>query len=726
MVLNDVSLAAPPRGARLSATGDLSRLLAPRSVAIVGASDKNNMSLCVHTNLVRHGFSGAIHLVNPNQQHVHGQSTVSSLSEIDAPVDLVFSLVGAPRVPALMEDMATHGMGNLVVLSGGFAEEGHDGAELQRQMVEIARRHGQLVLGPNTIGFLNLHHKAVLYGSPLLPPAFPDHPVQAGGIGVVVQSGIMVHAMIRGLLSRRAGLSVAAAVGNEAVVRVHQLIDHLVDDDDTKVIALFIETIRDRDGFRAACLRAAEAGKPIVALRAGRSLLGAATAVSHTGALAGDDAVNAAAFRQLGIIAADSVEELAVTAAQISQHGAPRGKRVAFMAVSGGFCEIFADRAEEVGLELPALAPETVARLRDILPSSAAIANPLDTTGIAQTDLTLFPRAMRVLSEDPGVDAVLVGRNPWRAEPVDADAIVRRFEPWRDAMRDARVPILTVGDSLCDVSAFEQRFCVDAGLPPEIGGLTFGLKAFVRAAGWRHWMATRSAGQASGPVDEISSKADRRSMAEYEVLALLERQGIPVVPWRLARNREEVGNAAAALGFPVAVKVSSAAIAHKSAVGGVVLNVADEQSALAAWDDILSSANALPGRPPIDGVLLMPMRRRGLELILGVRRDPTWGLALVVGLGGVWTEVLRDAAVVPLPASREDVLYLLQSLRGSRLLAGGHGIPPADLNAIVDAALALSALASSLGEELESLELNPVKVDGSRVEALDGLIVWRH
>lgn len=686
------------------------------------------MSLCVHSNLVRHGFPGEIYLVNPNQPVVHGHSTLPSLSDIGRPVDLVFALVGAARAPGLMEEAARCGSGNLVILSGGFADEGESGSGLQRAVVETARRHSQLVLGPNTIGFLNLHARTVLYGSPLTPPAYPDRLVQPGSIGVVVQSGIMVHAMLRGLLGRRAGISIAAAVGNEALIQVHHLIDHLVDDAGTSVIALFIETIRDREGFRSACLRAAAAGKPVVALKAGRSAAGAATAISHTGALAGDDRINRAAFQQLGVIGVESLDELVITSAHLARHGPGKGLRAAFVALSGGFCEIFADRAEEVGLQLPPPSAPTLGKLRDVLPPSTPISNPLDTTGIAQSDPSILPRAIEALAEDPAYDVVFVGRNPWRAEPPDAEPILRRFEPWSRAIGSASTSVLMISDTLCDTTDFEWRFCRSLGLPAEIGGVTHGLRAFASGAVWRQRLpAVLSADRErrDTPAPPGRREGAPRRLSEYQVLELLADAGVPVVPWRLARTAGEAASAAAELGYPVAIKVSSPEIAHKSAIGAVALDVFDADGVASAWQRIMRIVHELPDRPAVDGVLVMPMREEGIELIVGVKHDSNWGLALVLGLGGVWTEVLADTAVMPLPVTEGEVREMLLSLRGARLLRGGHGYRPVDLDAVTRMVLRVAQLSREIGDHLESIELNPVKVNGAHLEALDGLIAWR-
>lgn len=703
---------------------DLTRLLAPRSVAIAGASDKNYMSMCVYRNLIRHGYDGEVHVVNPNQATVHGAPATPSLGDIDHPVDLLFSLLSAPRVPAVVEEAAALGIRNVVVLAGGFAEEGPRGSDLQDRIVRTARARGMRVLGPNTIGFLNLHANTVLYGSPLEPPAFPDQLVRKGGISAVVQSGVIAHTLIRAMLSRRGGLATLVGVGNEADVRVHDVIEHLVDDPDTKVIALFLETVRDHAAFRRACLRAAAAGKPIVALKAGRSKVGAATAVTHTGALAGDEQLNQAAFRQLGVVSVSAVEELAATCIYIAEHGVPPGRRVGFIANSGGFCEIFADRAEEVGIEMPPLDSETLAKLREILPPSAGFANPVDTTGLALTDLTLFPRTIDCVARDPNIDVLFVGRNPWRAEVENAASIVERYEPLGRALAAARIPVQLISDSWAPIIEFEERFAKNTGLTPEVGGVFLGLRAFATAAEWQERRA-RAVAEAAAHLmnsDAIVRQVEARPMAEHEVLSLLQSAGVSVVPWKLATTLAEATRAAEAFGYPAVLKISSAHIPHKSAIGGVVLDIADGAGMQSAWNKVMSCSQA--EHLAVDGALVMPMRPAGIELIVGVKRDPTWGHALLVGLGGVWTEVLHDTQVCPLPATHSDVREMLMALKAARVFAGGHGIPPADLDAAAHAVLGIAELARSLGSALDALEVNPLRVSGAHVEALDGLVRW--
>jgi len=705
-------------------------LFAPRSVALVGVSDNNDMSRCVHANMLRHGFQGRSYLVNPNRDTVHGQRSLKSLSSIAEPIDMVFALVSGSRLLDLMEEAGECGVRSVCVLGGGFGENGLQGEERQRLLNQVAAKHSQVVLGPNTIGYLNVPAGCVFYGSPLRAPIYTDLAVVPGDIGFVIQSGIIAHAALRGMLVRNVGPSLIVATGNEANLEVHDVIDYLVDDEATKVIGLFIETIRDHEGFRRAAQRALEAGKPIVAMKAGRSAVAAKTAISHTGALVGDAHVYSAAFEKLGVISVPSLDDLMVTCAYLSNYGVPSGRRAALVAVSGGFCEIFADRAAEVGIETPEFSRSTIAALTKILPDTGTASNPLDTTGAAQTDPNLFPRSIDIITKDPNFDVLFVQRSVWTSSIPDVSAVIGTYRPWATAIAASPIPVVLVGDLMAQVSDFEADFLKASQLPPEIGGLQHGLAAFAAAAGWaefrRHNLQRIEAPAALESKHYQPLSGERRgTWAEHCSLDWLAANGIPVVPWRLAKSREAAVAAANELGYPAVVKVSSAQLPHKSAVGGVVLGLADAEDVRDAFDVVVDAARRHDAAIEIDGALVMPMRERALELIVGIVRDPTWGLTLAVGLGGVWTEVLNDSNVTPLPVSGEEVKRLLLGLRGARLFSGGHGVPKVDMEKLAQTIVDVADLAAAAGDSLESLEVNPIRVAGNAIEALDSLVIWR-
>ncbi|RTL61559.1 MAG: CoA-binding protein [Pseudonocardiaceae bacterium] len=698
----------------------LRQFFTPKSVALVGVSDRNEMARQVQRNTRLHDFAGTLHYVNPTTPEVLGERTVPSLSAIDRPVDLAFVFLGGDRVLDLVEEAAATGIRNVVILSGGFHEAGAEGRERQRRLVELAARHDQLVLGPNTIGFIRPDIGACFYGSRTVER------VASGPVGVASQSGVILTIGANSLRTRVPGFSVLAGVANESVIAIDHMIDYFVDDEDTRVICLFLETVRSPERFKAAALRALNAGKPIVALSGGRTAPGARTAVGHTGAMVGDYKLHRAALDELGVISVRTLEELQSTVSILANHAPARGRRTAFASVSGGLCELFADHAVEAGLELPELAPTTTARLREILPSFASVGNPLDYTGVGRSDITLLPRVVEVLAEDPNVDLVAYSDLP--ASMIAAhEGLLEECREVAVVAARAPVPVLPVANEYADSGPGERALVTDFAKPVEIGGIDNGTKAIANVV-W--WSAQRAAPRPPTGVEHhprpVRDTAEvPGAWSEHEVLSLLRRNGVPVVPYRLCTTADDAVDAAAELGGgdPVAVKVCSAEIAHKSAVGGVVLGVSEPADVRAAFAAVVTAARERAGVEP-QGALVAPMRPPALELICSVTRDPTWGLMLIVGFGGVWAETLGDVAVATLPAGPDRIRRLLLGLRMAAMFDGGHGLLAANIDAVVKAIDGVAGAALELGDELGSLEVNPLRVAGDVVEALDGLVEW--
>lgn len=681
------------------------------------------MSLQVHTNLLMHGFGGPVYYVNPRATHVHGQATVAALGDITEPVDLAFVFIGGDRVLEVAEEAAACGIRNLVVLSAGFDESDAEGSRRQQGLVDIARENGQLILGPNTIGFINLNDGVVLFGS-------PNHaPIKRGPVGVAVQSGVLLATTVRHLPAFGPGMSVLAAVANEAVISLDHMIDYFVEDDATRVIALFMETTRDPASFRLAALRALEAGKPIVALASARTTVTVDTAISHTGALVGDQRAREAAFEELGIIMVKSLEDYLSTTALLANHGPLKGRRVAFTSVSGGLCEIFSDRAIEVGLTMPSFAAQTRRQLTEILPSFGTVKNPLDYTGVAQSDPFFVADVLDIITQDPGFDMVVYGDNPLPAEPDDLQNNVSFRVAVRigEVVSRSPIPVLPVTSVYGNPHPVNAYIAARTGKGFEVGGMEHGPRAIERAVWWTEQRESLLAEPAAdiGESPALSVQAST-PLSETDVLELLRSAGVTTVPWIMCASAGEAAEAAQKFGYPVVLKVSSPDIAHKSRVGGVALGLADGAAVAAAFDSVTAAARAAHPNARIDGAVVMPMRTGGLELVVGIKVDRTWGHVLAVGLGGVWTEVLSDTALCLLPASPERIARRLQTLRGAALFAGGHGIARVDLPAVAVQVARVGRLAVALGGSLESLEVNPLWVDGDRAEALDGLLTWAH
>ncbi|MFI7040090.1 acetate--CoA ligase family protein [Microbispora rosea] len=698
-------------------------LFNPRSIALVGATDKSGWSISTLTNLRTHGFRGPVHLVNPRGGVVHGEQAHRSLSDIPGQVDLAYVMVPTTAVLPVLREGAKLGIRHYVILTAGFGETGPEGAALEAEIVDFARESDLTVLGPNGNGFINAAADVTPYGLPI------PSPLLRGSVGVVLQSGALASSVLGFAQARNVGVSLLTSMGNESLVTVTDVIDYLVDDPATKAIALFLESVRDPAAFSRAARRALLAGKPIVALKIGRSRLASRTAQAHTGALVGDDNVIDAAFRQLGVVRVRSLEDLIITAGLLAEVGPLPGARIGVVTPSGGASEIIADRAEDEGLELPAFAPETVARLREIVPAFGTVQNPLDVTGYVLIDRTLLGRALEAVTADPGVDAVMLLSDLPRVAPLDPAPVYATFSASARRMAEAPMPVVVVSNVLTDVTEFGRDVQRQAGFPYVAGGIEHGMHAIGAAVRWgRAYRAAVEAADVAVPAEAAGSaplvEPGTGVWAEHRAAALLSSAGIPVVPGELVHDEESAVAAAVGFGYPVVLKAAAEGLGHKSDIGGVRLGLSGARDVERAYREVVAAAAAVPGAGRV-GALVQPQRGGGVELLVGVVRDPAWGLTLAVGLGGIWVEALRDTALRVLPVDAAEVRRALGELRGAALLRGARGTEPADLDAVAAVVARVAAFAGSLGDDLESLEINPLLVRGSHVEALDALITWR-
>jgi acetate---CoA ligase (ADP-forming) len=689
-------------------------LFNPASIAMVGATDKSGWSVSTYVNLRRHGFTGPVYLINPRTEIVHGARAYRSLSDLPETVDLVYVMVPTNVVLDVLREGARLGIRHYVVLTAGFGETGHEGRTREEELTAFCRANGLTVLGPNGNGYVNVAAGITPYGL-LIPPPLPR-----GSVGVVLQSGALANSVLAFSQVRGIGLSLLTAMGNESVVSVTDVIDHLVDDPATSVIALFLESVRRPEEFARVARRALAAGKPIVALKIGRSGLASRTARAHTGALVGDDAVVDAAFRQLGVLRVRSLEDLMITAGLLASSGPLPGNRLGVVTPSGGASEIIADRAEDEGLELPPFADETVARLKEIMPEFGSPANPLDVTGYVVVDRTLLSRALRIVAEDPGIDVVMLLSDLPRTEPADPAPVYEMYENSTRLIAESPRPVVVVGNVLTDLGPFAQAIQERTGYPQVVGGIEHGVPAIGAAVRWSRLRerAARPRPRAV-PPDPVVHGPATGVWAEHRASVLLADNGVPVVPSELAAGEEAAVAAAERFGYPVVLKAAAEGLGHKSDLGGVRLDLTSPDDVRRAHREIVKAVGAGLG------TLVQPQREGGVELLAGVVRDPAWGLLLTVALGGVWVEVLNDAASRLLPVDASDIRTALLELRGAKLLQGARGTEPADLDALTDVITRICALAEGLGDTLESLEINPLLVRGTRIEALDALITWR-
>ncbi|WP_431268668.1 acetate--CoA ligase family protein [Dankookia sp. P2] len=503
-------------------------------------------------------------------------------------------------------------------------------------------------------------------------------------------------------------------------MNVARVVDFLVDDPATKVIGLFLETVHDAALLAAAARRALAADKPIVAIKIGASETAARAAEAHTGSLVGDDRVFDAVCRQLGIIRVASIEDLVFTAALLARLGHVRDRRLGLVSISGGVCEMAADQAEHAGVAVPRLAPETRDALRQILPAFGTPNNPLDVTGGAMLDASLFARSLPVFGADPSIGLVACFMDvPDTPEEIAGyrGGIVRQIGEGFRASACASVMLSVLSRPVTEAG---RVLLEETGITYLGSGVQHGLGAIGRAFAWAERQERGVPALAAPPVP-----ATERPASEHATLALLGSRGVPVVPLTLARNAAEAVAAAASLGGPAVLKVASPDIAHKSDIGGVLLNLKGPEAVAAGFDRIMASVRAAKPDAAIDGVLVGPMRTGGgVELFVGVLRDPLWGPAIAVGLGGIWVEALRDTAIRLLPVSPAEVLEMFAELRGTKLLDGYRGTPGIDRAAAAAAVARIGDAALALGPALASLEVNPLRATATGAEALDALAIW--
>lgn len=703
-------------GASACGAHPLAGLFAPRAIAIVGASATSPWTQLTLSGLHGYGYEGAVYCVSRSAASVGGYPGFPSCQAIGRPVDVAFLCVPQDGVLAALDDAAAAGIRNAVVLSSGYAEVGGAGIDAQAALLAHARALGMRLWGPNTLGFNNIAARASVSAIPAVLPVLS--PALLPAIAIVSQSGATASELYEFAHSQNIATSFVAATGNQGDITLSDVIDYLVDDPQTRAIAVFAETIRDPAAFVAACTRALAQAKPIVMLKIGRSELAGAVAMAHTGSLIGDDRVFSAVCERLGIVRVFSGEALITTAGLLAATGALARPGLAFMSISGGACTLVADGAEAAGVTLPAYDGPTRAALAEALPGFAAGLNPLDITGAAVRDPGLFERVIPLVAGAADVGLVAVGMtvpNGAGQGLPDALAAIGR------AVAVTETPVVLVQTCMKALNDISREAIADNGLPPVITGIEAMLHAVGRAMWWS--ARTRAAPPALLLAAPPAHPTDRLA-SERAVLDALAAAGVPVIPATVATSRAAAEAFAAGQTAPLVLKVLSPDIAHKTEVGGVRLDVPPDQAG-AAYDALLRAVRTARPAARIEGVILSPMRRGGLELLVSVSSDATWGPVLTVGLGGVLVEVLADAVVAPLPVTRADVADMLGRLRGARLLRGFRGAPPADLDRLADVIVAIAAAAVRLGPGLASLEVNPLRVDGATVEALDGLVVWQ-
>ncbi|MDB5957177.1 acetate--CoA ligase family protein [Ramlibacter sp.] len=689
----------------------ISRLLKPRSVAVIGASgDPAKTAGRPVAYLLKHAFAGAIYPVNPKLDRIAGLACYPDLASLPAVPDVGIVLLGAERAHLAVRELAARGAAAAIVLASGYSETGEEGARRQAQLKEAAG--AMRILGPNTIGLVNLTDHIVLSASGALEMnRFP-----VGGIGVVSQSGGILGSLLSRAAARGIGLSKLISTSNEVDLELSDFVSALADDEATRVIALYVEAIRHPDKFRAAALKAARAGKPIVAFKIGRSEAGAQAAVSHTGAMAGADRMYDALFRQTGVIRAQSFGDLLDIPAALVGGRKLRGNRVAVLTSTGGAGTLVSDSLGVSGFATPPPDPATAAALRALQTGDHAALdrNPIDVT-LAGLQPQLLRGAIEVLLASPTYDAlaIIVGSSGVAQPELMADAI-RQCLPLSD-----KPVVAYVSPHAPEATALLTERGVPAFAAAE--SCTAALAGMLHASRWQP-QEQDAAVVASVAVDDLPCG----SLDEAQAKQLFARFGVPCARERIVQTADEAQRAARELGGRVVLKILSREITHKSDVGGVAVNLAAEEVGLrlsAMADAVAAKAHVRPER-----FLVQEMVAGGTELILGMHRDAL-GTAILLGMGGVTAELFQDTTMRLLPPqgglSRADALSMAQELKTWPLLDGFRGRAKADVEALVSAIVAFSRMAAQLGDRLLEAEINPLFVlpAGQGVRAADGVAV---
>ena len=699
----------------------LDSFFAPSSIAIIGASpDLTKIRGILLSFLRKNDYPGRIYPVNPSYPEIDGLRCYPTVAAIGEQVDLALVTIPANVVLPALEECAAAGVRHSVIISSGFAEEGGESAGLQQQIVELAKRTGMRVSGPNAEGFYNEPGRVSATFSPTvdIKPGESRLIASERRIGIVAQSGGIGFSLFNRGKAIGLSFSTIVSTGNEADLAAGEFLQYMVQDKSTDVVMLFIEGVRDPENFVRAAAQAAAIGKPVIVCKIGRSEAGARASASHTASMTGWNAGYQAIFVKYGFLQADDPDEAVAIAAVLTTAPLPKGNRVGVITVSGGAGAWAADTVAMNGLDVPVLSETLQSEIRALIPSYGSARNPVDITAQAVHTGGL-QRTIELLNESDEVDLVLV---------VTSMASDRRValnpQALKPVIDSGKKPVLfytyTLPSQLGRSTLAAAGVVVHAGLAP----LGKALGEVVRRGAFQAPEGRAAVAQADARL-VMRLQAAGGALSEHDTKILLRDAGVSLPNERLVADAAELEAAMQAVGFPLAMKIQSPDITHKTEAGGVRLGIAGVEDGRDAYEKLLAGVRSDKPDARIQGVLLQPMARKGVEFIIGAIRDPVFGLMVMVGFGGVMTELFKDVAYRPAPVSAAEARAMLDRLRASPLLRGFRGAPPADVTALASLAAQVSRFAAGLGEHMAELELNPVIVhpDGQGVTIVDALLV---
>jgi acyl-CoA synthetase (NDP forming) len=697
---------------------ELKRLIEPQTIAIVGLSrNENSFGARTRRNLAQ--CSSRLYGVNPTASELHGVPCFPTIDAVPERIDCAILAVPREAVEGLVEQCAAAGVGGCIIFASGYAETGMaERIAEQERLGAIAAASGMRIVGPNCIGLINNHMRAGL----LFVATYASMPWRPGAIGIVSQSGGLGHATLQAV-ERGGSFSHFFAAGNSADVDVCDYVSYLAEDPACRVITCSAEGLKDGERLLEAGEKAFAADKPIVFYKMATANAAARAAMSHTGTLAGSNAAYDAAFRRLGIIKVDNLEDIWETASFLVKAGKPKAAGVAAIAASGGACVITLDNSERHGVAMPPPSAATMAVLEANVPEFGSAGNPCDITAQVATNPKSYEACAEALLSDPAYGAVVVM----------APTIDRVNTPARAAMFSQLSE--KIGKPVCVswLSEWLQGPGADIYEADPHAALFQTTERCYRALAAWNWRAARLAAPRDAARTIESGPAARQAgrlldaagprITEREAKEILAAYGVPVARDAVVQTADHAVRAAVELGYPVVLKVESPDIPHKTDAGVVRLGLKDEGSVRQAFDDITAAAERVSPKPQIRGVLVQPMIAAGTEIVVGTKLDPTFGPLIVVGMGGILVELLRDSAADLAPVGPAQARAMLESLRGYKLLTGFRGSAPADIGRLVDIIVRVSHLAADLSDRVAEIDVNPIICGPGRAIAVDALIV---
>ncbi|MGA7815285.1 acetate--CoA ligase family protein [Caballeronia sp.] len=692
------------------------RVLKPRSIAIVGASaDPRAFGNFVLQNLERFGYAGEIHLVSRSSQEINGRPCVSSIDALPEGIDLAVLAIPESGVLDAVRTLGARKTGATVIFASGYAEAGDEGRARQEVLTEAANATGMALIGPNCMGFTNFEA-----GVPVTFEAIAPYPCAGRkGVGVVAQSGAMAANLRDAFMGRGQPITAAVSTGNEAVLGIEDYLSWFIRDAQTSAIAVYAEQIRRPQTFIQLAREAHTAGKPIVMLMPGKSARAREAAQSHTGALAGDHATTSVLLAREGVVIVDTLDELFDTTTIVARFPMPPAAGTAVMTASGAVKNIVLDFADDIGLALSSLTGPTLQKLTELLPDFAVADNPLDYTTIGVRNPGLIGELIDTVLADPNVGSLVLAimGGPPIAQRDKADHLVPALA------RATKPAVLAV---MGDNNVLEPFFveAIAASGVPFFRSPDRALRACARVATYGESLQRAKRAQTALPVAiPLPGPVPANGIfPEYQGKQWLAAAGLPVPPGRLAKGIDDALKIADEIGYPVVLKAQASELPHKSDVGGVVVGLADANALRAGWNKLHTSVASHRPELVLDGALVEAMGPRGLELVVGAKRDAEWGPVVLVGLGGIWIEVLKDVRLIPADLTEADIVVELRRLKAAAMLDGVRGADGVDIDAIAKAVATIGAQMRA-NPQITEIDINPLLAYPDRVLALDALVV---